>query len=214
MDNMKERILRTALRLFAANGYEAVSVSDIAGELGVTKGALYRHYRNKHDILDSIVRRMEQQDAEKSNDHALPGEALTEDSPPDTLESYQSVSSGNIIAFSKEMFRYWTEDEYASLFRKMLTLEQFRSREMGMLYQQYLVSGPVGYVTDLFTSLGIPDPEKKAAEYYAPMFLLYSMYDGAVDKAAITALADDLLDDFPENASRQKAESGKGQKRK
>ena len=158
MDNMKERILRTALRLFAANGYEAVSVSDIAGELGVTKGALYRHYKNKHDILDSILRRMEQRDTEKSNDHDLPEEALTEDAAAATLESYQSVSSEDIIAFSKEMFRYWTEDEFAAQFRKMLTLEQFRSREMGLLYQQYLVSGPVGYVTDLFTSLGIPDP--------------------------------------------------------
>lgn len=210
MDNMKERILRTALRLFAANGYEAVSVSDIAGELGVTKGALYRHYKNKHDILDSILKRMEQRDTEQSVDHDLPEAALTEDAAPATLEAYQNVSSKDIIAFSKEMFRYWTEDEYASLFRKMLTLEQFRSREMGTLYQQYLVSGPVGYVADLFSSLGIPDSEKKAAEYYAPMFLLYSMYDGAGDKAAITALADDLLDDFPENASRQKAESGKG----
>ena len=41
--------------LFARDGYEAVSVSMIAGELGITKGALYRHYKNKQDIFDSIV---------------------------------------------------------------------------------------------------------------------------------------------------------------
>ena len=40
----KEKILITALRLFAQDGYEAVSVSRIAGELGMTKGALYKHY--------------------------------------------------------------------------------------------------------------------------------------------------------------------------
>ncbi|MFR5796203.1 MAG: helix-turn-helix domain-containing protein [Christensenellales bacterium] len=39
------------LRLFAQEGYEAVSVSQIAGELGLTKGALYRHYANKQAIL-------------------------------------------------------------------------------------------------------------------------------------------------------------------
>ena len=49
--NTKEKILVTALRLFAVNGYEAVSVSQIAGELGMTKGALYKHYKNKRDIL-------------------------------------------------------------------------------------------------------------------------------------------------------------------
>ena len=57
MTDTKERILQTALRLFAEDGYEAVSVSTIAGELGMTKGALYKHYKNKQDIFDSIVAR-------------------------------------------------------------------------------------------------------------------------------------------------------------
>ncbi|MBR0281428.1 MAG: helix-turn-helix transcriptional regulator, partial [Oscillibacter sp.] len=42
MGDTKERILLTALHLFAKDGYKAVSVSAIAGELGITKGALYR----------------------------------------------------------------------------------------------------------------------------------------------------------------------------
>ena len=50
-----------ALHLFARDGYEAVSVSQIAGELDMTKGALYRHYKSKRDIFDCIVQRMEQQ---------------------------------------------------------------------------------------------------------------------------------------------------------
>ena len=41
----KEDILIVALHLFARDGYEAVSVSQIAGELGMTKGALYRFLR-------------------------------------------------------------------------------------------------------------------------------------------------------------------------
>ena len=59
MSGTKERILLAALELFARDGYEAVSVSDIAGALGMTKAALYKHYRNKRDIFDSILRRME-----------------------------------------------------------------------------------------------------------------------------------------------------------
>ncbi len=51
MANTKKNILMAALRLFSINGYEAVSVSQIAGELGMTKGALYKHYKNKRDIL-------------------------------------------------------------------------------------------------------------------------------------------------------------------
>ena len=62
MGNRKEEILIVALHLFARDGYEAVSVSQIAGELDMTKGALYRHYKSKRDIFDCIVQRMEQQD--------------------------------------------------------------------------------------------------------------------------------------------------------
>ena len=54
MTNTKEKILIIALRLFAIHGYEAVSVSQIAGELGMTKGALYKHYKNKRDIFNRI----------------------------------------------------------------------------------------------------------------------------------------------------------------
>lgn len=61
MGNRKEEILIVALHLFARDGYEAVSVSQIAGELDMTKGALYRHYKSKRDIFDCIVQRMKQQ---------------------------------------------------------------------------------------------------------------------------------------------------------
>ena len=78
MSEMKEKILRTALRLFAQEGYEAVSISRIAGALGLSKGALYRHYRDKRDVLDSIVREMERRDAEGAREYALPGAEETE----------------------------------------------------------------------------------------------------------------------------------------
>ena len=72
MSDTKEQILLAALRLFARDGYEAVSVSQIAGALGMTKGALYKHYKNKQDIFDSIVARMEQLDAIHARQYQLP----------------------------------------------------------------------------------------------------------------------------------------------
>ena len=87
------------------------------------------------------------------------------------------------MEYSKSMFEYWTEDDFASSFRKMLTIEQFRSEEMQNLYQQYLVSGPAGYVKDLFKNMKIKDPEENAVKFYANMFFYYSLYDGTADKA-------------------------------
>ena len=92
MSDTKERILLTALRLFAKDGYRAVSVSAIAGELGVTKGALYKHYRNKRDIFDSIVARMERRDAERAGEYGVPEKTLEE-----TPDAYRDASIDRIV---------------------------------------------------------------------------------------------------------------------
>ena len=164
MGDTKEKILAAALKLFAKSGYEAVSVSMIAGELGITKGALYRHYQNKRDIFLHILSRMEQQDASAAKQYDVPEGTLSE-----MEEKYQTTSLKQIVLFSRAQLKYWTEDAFAAAFRQMLTLEQYRSDAMHALYQNYLVTGPLDYVTDLLKSLGYAHPREEAAALYAPM---------------------------------------------
>ncbi len=193
MSNRKEEILIVALHLFARDGYEAVSVSQIAGELDMTKGALYRHYKSKRDIFDCIVQRMEQQDGEQAAEYDMP-----EDEKESIPEKYETVSLDDFVEYSKSMFEYWTVDDFASSFRKMLTIEQFRSEEMQNLYQQYLVSGPTEYVKDLFKNMEIKNPEENAVKFYANMFFYYSMYDGSADKAKVKCQFEHMLDKIVE----------------
>ena len=193
MGNRKEEILIVALHLFARDGYEAVSVSQIAGELDMTKGALYRHYKSKRDIFDCIVQRMEQRDGEQAEEYDMPQEEKEK-----MLEQYEAVSLDDFVEYSKSMFEYWTEDDFASSFRKMLTIEQFRSEGMQKLYQQYLVSGPAGYVKDLFKNMKIKDPEENAVKFYANMFFYYNVYDGAADKAKAKCQFEQMLDKIVE----------------
>ena len=159
MNDTKERILRVSLELFSRDGFEAVSVSAIAARLGITKGALYRHYSSKRDIFNSILSRMEQRDAEQAEAYGLPAGTLEEMEP-----AYRGASLRQLLEFCVGQFRYWTEDPFAADFRRMLTLEQYRSPEMGVLYQQYLGSGPLGYTKDLLESWGLDRPEEKAAQ--------------------------------------------------
>ena len=193
MGNRKEEILIVALHLFARDGYEAVSVSQIAGELDMTKGALYRHYKSKRDIFDCIVQRMEQQDSEQARQNEVPEESIEK-----VPEEYQNVSVEDFVGYSKSMFEYWTEDDFASSFRKMLTLEQFRNEEMQNLYQQYLVSGPAEYVKNLFKNMEIKNPEEEAVKFYANMFFYYSVYDGATDKTKAKCQFEYMLDKIVE----------------
>ncbi|MEU7132752.1 TetR/AcrR family transcriptional regulator [Streptomyces sp. NPDC046261] len=52
--NTRERIQKTALDLFVSRGYEKTSLREIAEELGVTKAALYYHFKTKEDILTAL----------------------------------------------------------------------------------------------------------------------------------------------------------------
>ena len=179
MSVTKERILEAALALFAREGYAGVSMADIAGELGITKGALYRHYAGKRDIFESILRRMEQMDGENAANYDVPAEPIEQGAA-----AYGDTQIESILAYSEAMFRYWTEDPFASAFRRMLTLEQYRDCEMARLYSQYISGGPLKYMADLFREMTARgcwkenDPMQLALEFYGPMTLLMAVADG------------------------------------
>ena len=276
MKDTKERILLASLELFARYGYDAASVSRIAEAVGLTKGALYRHFEDKAAILRAIRARMEADDAAFAGRFALPtGEALdssverapsdgtfdssakrapsagtldssmerapsdgTRDSsakrapsggtldssmeraaqgktlapsvettkiaarvgrfepPTDASPSTAAGASGRsadaaaLVAFARAMFAYWTEDAFASAFRRMLTVSQYTSPEMRALYRQYLADGPLAYCEDILKAAGHADARLKALRLFAPMTFLYALYDGEADHAETLRLAD------------------------
>ncbi|MET8650339.1 TetR family transcriptional regulator [Nocardia aurea] len=54
-DDSRARILRTALALFVERGYHAVSVREIAEDVGLTKTAVLYHFPSKSDIVVALV---------------------------------------------------------------------------------------------------------------------------------------------------------------
>ena len=51
----RSRVQKVALELFAGQGYEKTSLREIAERLGVTKAALYYHFKSKEDIVHSFT---------------------------------------------------------------------------------------------------------------------------------------------------------------
>ena len=206
--NTKEKILVTALRLFAVYGYEAVSVSRIAGELGITKGALYKHYKNKRDIFNCIFEYVCQLDVERSRKSGVPEQDYS-----DMPEAFSHVLPKSLGDYMKAQFHYWSEDEIACNFRKMLTLEQYKSSEMSALYQKVLVSGPLEYIERLLCEMSkrqkkqLPSPHALAIEFYSPFYLLLSMSDGVERKETKEEIAKSYecyIDDFLQRHFSQK----------
>lgn len=186
-EGTKERILDIALELFAQNGYLGTSMSDIAKQLGFTKAALYKHYTSKQEILDQIVERMNRMDYERAEAYEMP-----ETEPDGFAETYMHTPIEKIRIYSLAQFDHWTKETFSANFRKMLTLEQYRDPKLAQLHHDYLAGGPLAYMAAIFRKLADSDEEamQLALDFYGPMYLLYSVYDGAEDKASVAPLLD------------------------
>lgn len=189
----KKRIMEAALELFAQKGYLGTSMSDIAKQLGITKAALYKHYKGKQEILNLIIERMNEMDAERAKEYEMP-----ENNSGSFAEVYIHMPFDKIRAYSIAQFKHWTEDSFSSCFRKMLTLEQYRDPKMALLYHKYLATGPVEYMAAIFRKITDSDEKAQqlALEFYGPMFLLYSVYDGAEEKESVILMLESHVDKF------------------
>ena len=189
----KERILETALELFAQSGHLGTSMSDIAARLGITKAARYKHYGGKQEILDRIVQRMNELDAARAAAYEMPGAA-----PEGFAQAYLNTPLDRIRAYSTAQFDHWTREPFSANFRKMLTLEQYRDARRAQLYQGSLGSSPVRDMAAIFRPLTDSDETamQLALDFYGPMYLLYSVYDGAADQSAVAPMLEAHIDRF------------------
>lgn len=182
MKTTKEKIMRTALELFSKYGFDAVSVEMLSTELGVTKGALYRHYESKEAIFRDILARVTGEDR---------GNAQSSNLPLEKEGDYHVSSIDDLIEFTLKQFQFFTLDDFGSAFRRMVVLEQFRNAEMIHLYQDVFMNGPLEYTRKIISSLMAEgkmkacDEKDAAMEFFAPFFTMLSLSDHSADRVAL-----------------------------
>lgn len=187
-EDTKQRILSESLRLFSENGYDAVSVAEIASAVGIKAPSLYKHYKSKRDIFDSILKKMNEADSFYADENDM----------PNVDDDYNNVSLESIKTFSVAMFKHWTDDEFAARFRRMLSLERFKNTEMAELYKSYISSGPLDYMKEVFAGMNYSESDagQLALSFYGPMFMLYTVYDESENKKEIISQAEMHINKF------------------
>ena len=115
---------QAALELFAAHGYDAVSVEQIAGAVGIKAPSLYNHFVSKRAIFDEIV----SDAAARYEDFTAMQSVHVDDADADTGE-FLGISEDMLCQKVREIFLYSLHDKTVSRLRKLLTIEQFRSAE-------------------------------------------------------------------------------------
>ena len=191
----KEKIAQAALELFSVRGYEAVSVRDIAGAVGIKESSIYNHFKCKQAIFDALVEESGRQiEAIFAPYHLTgrPGPALAE---MDFMRDTESLA-----ALTGDVFLRFITDDGLRMFRQMLTLEQYRNGEAGRCYRDIFIEAPIRFQTALFAQMmqrGIfrpGDPGAAAAQFYGPIFLLFSRCGGSAEEDAVrSALRDHVL---------------------
>ncbi len=63
MTEKKEKILKSALELFANEGVNATSTNSIAKKAGVSEGLIFKHFKNKKALLNAIMGNAEEKAA-------------------------------------------------------------------------------------------------------------------------------------------------------
>ena len=158
----KERILKTALKLFADKGFKATTVRDISGALGIKQSALYNHFRNKDEILTTLV-------SDLTSSAIV---TLFEHKDAQQLHT-QGKSLLHSIATTFKLISFDRQNE--ALFKLMMQ-EIYNNSDIRDIYSEYFYQENVKKLSSIFfmmmqeEMIRSGDPLLLANEFFAPLF--------------------------------------------
>ena len=181
----KQKIILKALELFSERGYDAVSVGEIAAAVGIRASSLYNHFPSKRAIFDAIVEATAAQyesDTGRIDIHV-------QDARQD-FAVFAHITEDALFDKVRQIFEYSLHNEPIRRFRRMMTIEQFRSPELARLYSVRYVERITAYHADIFRSLITADeirnedPDALAMLYAAPVIALIGVCDREPEREA------------------------------
>ena len=177
-EDTKQLILEQALALFSARGYDAVTVGDIARAVGIKAPSLYNHFPGKQAIFDALV------DATAAQYEADTGRIdIHVQNVQKDIPTFTAITADALFEKVRQIFTYSLHDETIARFRRMMTIEQFRSPELAALYSERYVEHLLRYHAGIFRALiaageiCAEDPDALALQYVAPVLTLIGICD-------------------------------------
>lgn len=170
----KDRILDSALTLFSEKGYDGVGVDLIAEKAGIKGPSLYKHFKGKEDILDSLIEKVETHYRDNFGSVINPGKI------PETMDE--------LITLSLKRIEFTIHDPMIKKVRRMLAMEQFRNSRIAVLTTKYNIDIVQGIYHKIFQAMmenGImrqSDPALLAMSFTAPISLLIQMCDRETER--------------------------------
>lgn len=184
-EDTKNKILSAALELFSTCGYDAVSVGQIAKEVGIKAPSLYNHFPSKQAIFDALF-----EETEKKYDSATDAVSVHVGDSERDVSVFGEISEDALVQKVRSIFVYSLHDEAVSRFRRMMTIEQFRRPELAELYTKRYIDRMIAYHAGIFRGLIAcgklknEDPQTLSVMYVSPIVTLLGVCDRQPEKEA------------------------------
>ncbi len=181
-ENTKQRIVYESLRLFANKGFDGVAMREIASAVGIKGASIYNHFKGKEELFQAIFEEMNVQYGMQAGLLKLP-----EDAGEESVRMFMDITEDTLLYMAEEIFRFFTQNEFAVLFRKLMISEQHKSELAATYYKEYYLEAPLRFQRELLTGLqkkgafGNTDAELLALYFYSPMYYLVCRYDAGMD---------------------------------
>ncbi len=158
----KEKILKTSLKLFSAKGYKATTVRDIAGAMGVKQSALYNHFKNKDEILETLISNL------------TSSAIVTLFDGKDAQELHKQGKA--LLASIATTFKLLGFDGQNEALYRLLMQEIFRNERIREIYNEHFYQENVKKLSGILFAMmqaeqiKSSDPLLLANEFFSPLF--------------------------------------------
>lgn len=165
----REKILESALTLFAERGYDGVGVDLIAERAGVKGPSIYKHFKGKEEILNVLIEKVEDYYEKHFGSESHIGEV------PASVEE--------LVEQSMRRIQFTLQDDTIQKTRRFLTMEQFRNERIARFCTLHNLDGILRIYTGIFEkmmeqgTIKKTDPNYLALAFVSPVALLIQTCD-------------------------------------
>jgi AcrR family transcriptional regulator len=189
-----EKILDVAIDLIAKEGFDAVSVREIAKTVGIRESSIYNHFRSKDEILDTIIDYFAVELARAS----APAAGIEGTLEEVGVEKYMEIGSTAFMEriMNPRVTKIW----------RVLSIELYHNKKIKDFFIQTMLEGPIDGWEQIFSTMiekkliRSYDPRMLAREffsfgvylYFVQFFLKYDENSRSFDNEALKELDDHI----------------------
>ncbi|MDN5562855.1 TetR family transcriptional regulator [Luteococcus japonicus] len=169
----RERLVRAAQESFAVRGYDATSIRRLAQVVGIKESSVYKHFRSKEEILAAVLDR-----ARDQMESTAAGLQVSFTDPTRAADQLAGLGSDSLLHVAQALMDAWLHDPDVVVARRVLTLEQYRTPEVGRRLRDWMVNDAVAHQSILFAALmeqGLflaADPRAVALAFWGPVLAI------------------------------------------